>query len=167
MTIRLTRTDDLNDVMQIYADARAFMRENGNPNQWLDGHPALDMIERDILDGKSYVLVEGGEVAAVFYFSVEREPTYEKIDGAWLNDEPFGVVHRIARRRGVKGAGAACINWCLEQCGNVKIDTHQDNIPMRRLLDKLGFTYCGIIWIQNGDERIAFQKTVSAPTAAV
>jgi hypothetical protein len=99
------------------------------------------------------------KIVAVFYFNTEPDPTYDKIDGAWLDDKPCGVVHRIAKRTQVKGAGAFCINWCFEQCHNIKIDTHSDNIPMKKLLGKLGFTYCGIIWIENGDERIAFQKT--------
>jgi RimJ/RimL family protein N-acetyltransferase len=134
------------------------MRGNGNPTQWSDWYPPQDMIERDIAAGTSYVCVENGEIAAVFYFNVERDPTYENIDGAWLDDEPYGVVHRIAKRRGVKGAGEFCLNWCLEQCRSIRIDTHKDNAPMQKLLSKFGFKYCGIIWVLDGEERIAFQK---------
>ena len=158
MIVRKTAIFDLNEVCRIYADARDFMRESGNPNQWKDIHPAREIIERDIQAGLSYVCVCDGEIAAVFFFSTEREPTYGKIDGAWVNDEPYGVVHRIARARNAAGAGAFCIGWCLEQCRNLRIDTHRDNVPMRRLLDKMGFSYCGFIWLENGEERLAFQK---------
>jgi len=157
MTIRKTAPGDLGAVMEIFAGAREFMRENGN-SQWSDGHPAQTLIESDIAAGDSYVCVENSEIAAVFYYKVENEPTYGKIDGAWLNNKPYGVVHRIAKRRGAKGAGEYCLNWSFAQCGNIRIDTHRDNAPMRRLLGKLGFRYCGIIWLPNGDERMAFQK---------
>ena len=41
---------------------------------------------------------------------------------------------------------------------NIRIDTHRDNIIMQHNLAKHGFTYCGIIFLANGDERLAFQK---------
>ena len=161
MFIRKTTMDDIDAVCEIYAGARAFMREYGNTEQWKDGHPSLEIIEGDIRDGLSYVCVDGDDIAAVFFYSADRDPTYAKIDGRWLNDEPYGVVHRIARSRRVKGAGGFCLEWCLGQCRNLRLDTHRDNAPMRRLLEKLGFTYCGIIWLENGDERMAYQKVIS------
>ena len=158
MIIRKSTPQDLQAIMNIYAGARAFMQSSGNPNQWKDGHPAREMVERDIQAGSSYVCVHNNDVAAVFYYGVEIEPTYLKIDGKWLNDEPYGVVHRIARSGGASGAGAFCLDWCYEQCHNLRLDTHRDNAPMRNLLDRLDFSYCGIIWLANGDERLAYQK---------
>ena len=58
----------------------------------------------------------------------------------------------------VKGAASFCLNWAFEQCGNLKIDTHRDNRIMQHLLDKNGFTYCGIIYTDDGSERMAYQK---------
>jgi RimJ/RimL family protein N-acetyltransferase len=162
MKIRKTTMCDLNVVCDIYAAARDFMKLCDNPEQWGDVHPPRELIVEDIGAGTSYVCVDDDDcVVAVFYFNIERDPTYSLIDGQWLNDRPYGVVHRIARaRNAVKGIGAFCIDWCFEQCHNVRIDTHEDNVPMIRLLEKLGFIYCGIIWIENGDERRAFQKVV-------
>jgi len=142
------------------------MRESGNPRQWWDYHPAREVIEQDVEDGLSYVCDSGGAIAAVFYFNIEVEPTYWKIDGHWPNDEPYGIVHRIARARGAegRGAGAFCIDWCFEQCGNLRIDTHRDNAPMINLLERLGFAYCGVIWLEDGDERLAYQKTRGSVT---
>ena len=158
MTIRMTAQQDIDEVMTIYDEARDFMREAGNPNQWVCGHPAKSLIEEDIKAGKSYVCVDADGIAAVFYFGIERDPTYSVIKGAWLCDDPYGVVHRIARRKNKAGAGTFCLNWCMEQCGNLRIDTHRDNVPMKRLLERLNFNYCGIIWIESGDERMAYQK---------
>jgi len=156
--IRKTEAGELPAVLEVYAEARELMRESGNPGQWGDAYPPRELIESDIRAGKSYVCVENGEIAAVFYFAVERDPTYKRIDGEWLNDAAYGVVHRVARRRGAKGVGVFCVDWCFGQCGNIRIDTHRDNAPMRRLLAKLGFAYCGVIRLRDGDERLAFQK---------
>ena len=156
--IRKTTTDDLDAVMDIYADALIYMREKGNPNQWNDNYPSRELITGDVFAGKSYVADDNGRIAAVFYFGIEHEPSYKKIKGQWLNDEPYGVVHRIAKNREFRGVAEFCLNWCFTKSVNMRIDTHRDNIPMRKLLDKLRFTYCGIIWLENGDERMAYQK---------
>ncbi|MCL2421662.1 MAG: GNAT family N-acetyltransferase [Defluviitaleaceae bacterium] len=159
MTIRKTTMTDLPTVMQIYDEGRATMRQTGNPDQWQNNHPPQELIEKDIQAGSSYVcLDDAGKIAAVFYFAIEKDPTYGKIDGAWINDEPYGVVHRIARGFNAKGAGAFCMEWAFAQYPNVRIDTHKDNGPMITLLERLGYTRCGIIWIASGDERVAFQK---------
>jgi len=159
MQIRKTIASDLPAVMQIYADARQMMVESGNHNQWTGGHPAQAIIENDIAEGKSYVCTDGETVLAVFYLDIAPDPTYAKIDGAWQRpDAEYGVVHRIARARGAKGAGAFCLEWCFGQIPNIRIDTHRDNAPMIKLLGRLGYKYCGTIWLENGDERLAFQK---------
>jgi RimJ/RimL family protein N-acetyltransferase len=80
-------------------------------------------------------------------------------DGAWVNDKPYGVIHRIASAGYRKGIASFCMAHCFRLCGNLKIDTHKDNHPMQNALAKNGFVRCGIIYLQNGDERIAFQKT--------
>ena len=158
MKIRKTVIDDIDDVMEIYEYARDFMRKSGNPDQWGDNHPPREDIEQDIKTGKSYVLTDEQKIAAVFYYCIETEPTYSKIDGEWLNDKPYGVVHRIARGPSAAGAGAICLDWCFENCGNLRIDTHRDNQPMLKQLEKLGFVYCGIVWMKDGSQRLAFQK---------
>ena len=158
MNIRKTTMADLAAVMEIYAYARSFMKESGNPNQWHSNHPPQAVIESDIEAGLSYVCENENQIAAVFYFNIEREPTYSKIDGKWLNHDPYGVVHRIARGPGAKGSGAFCLDWCFARHPNIRIDTHRDNAAMLKLLENLGYVYCGIIWLESGDERMAFQK---------
>ena len=159
MEIRKTKMDELEQVMAIYAHARKFMAEHGNVTQWGTTKPAREVIVRDIELGNSYVCVEDGEIAAVFYFNKGVDPTYITIyDGAWKNDLPYGVVHRIASAGTVKGVGSFCLNWAFAQCGNLKIDTHRNNIVMQNTLKKNGFEYCGIIHLLDGDERLAYQK---------
>jgi ribosomal protein S18 acetylase RimI-like enzyme len=158
MKIRKTTAADLPKIAEIYEYAREFMRRMGNGSQWGDGHPAMELIENDIREGTGYVCVsQSGEILAVFFFSTAPDPTYAKIDGAWLNDEPYGVVHRIARAENASGAGAFCLNWCFSQIPNLRIDTHEDNKSMLNLLQRLGFVRCGIIQLENGEDRAAFQ----------
>ena len=162
MQIRHTRPEDLPAMQEIFADARAFMRENGNPDQWGDRFPTREMLDKDLALHRSYVCEDNGKIAATFAFTTDGEPTYRVIrGGAWLDDAPYGVVHRIAAAKGTHGAASFCMNWCMEQCGNIRIDTHANNKPMQGLLNKLGYTYCGVIELENGrGERLAFQKRV-------
>jgi len=103
---------------------------------------------------------ENSELLGCFAYIKGVDPTYINIyEGSWLNDNPYGVVHRIAVAAHQKGIASYCLNWCYEKCGNLKIDTHRDNISMQRLLKKNGFEYCGIIYLRNGEERLAYQKT--------
>ncbi|MGP1523883.1 MAG: N-acetyltransferase, partial [Treponema sp.] len=95
------------------------------------------------------------------YFAVENEPTYKSIRGSWLNDEPYGLIHRLAVGVPKCGIAAFCLQWCFAAFANIRIDTHRDNTPMRNLLEKSGFIYCGTIFLADGSERLAYQKTAA------
>lgn len=162
MEIRKGRWDDLEAILALYADARRFMVDTGNPRQWAARNwPPQELIEQDITRGKCHVCEEQGEILAVFFYDYgERiDPCYDVIEeGSWANDEPYGVVHRIAARAG-SGAGKVSINWAYGQCGHLRIDTHGDNRVMQRTLEKLGFQRRGIIFVREDDDpRIAFEK---------
>ena len=162
MKIRQSQYTDLPQLLQIYETARRFMQQTGNAGQWVDGYPKEELLIDDISKGNSYVcLNENNEITGTFYYIVGEEPTYLNIyEGAWLNDDPYGVIHRIASSGKQKGIAETCINWCLEKCENLRIDTHRDNKVMQSILQKLGFTYCGIIYLENGAERLAYQKLI-------
>ena len=160
MKIRATELKDLPRVMEIYDYARAFMRTNGNVTQWIGGYPSEALIRQEIEDGHSFVCMDGqGEILGTFCFILGEDPTYQHIyEGNWLNDEPYGVILRLATNGKRKGVSDACLNWCFEQWGNIRVDTHQDNKVMQHILTKYGFQRCGIIYVKNGTERIAYQK---------
>lgn len=151
----------LPEIMEIYRQARTFMAQNGNPLQWGDSYPPEEMIRQDIADGKCYVNLRENAIGAVFYFAVEEDPTYGFIDGAWLNDAPYGVIHRIAVGENGKGLAAECFRFAMERCENLRIDTHEDNLPMQRCLAKHGFVRCGTIYWEHGDSGIAYQKVIN------
>lgn len=162
MQIRKTVREDLNEVMKIYADARQYMRENGNPNQWINGYPTMEMVLGDISDQSSYVCIESDGIVGVFRFTLGTDPTYIRIyEGNWLKEGPYGVIHRIASASHKKGVASFCLEWCLASCGNIRIDTHRDNYIMQNLLVKNGYTRCGIIYLEDGAERLAYQKCFS------
>lgn len=159
MIIRKAQLNEFDTIMRIYSSAQDFMAQNNNASQWGKTHPAPELIKNDILRGELYVCTENDKIACVFFFRYANDPTYNIIyNGAWQNDAPYGVVHRIASSRIVKGAARFCLNWAFNECGSLRIDTHKDNIPMQNLLASLNFKYCGIIHLENGDERLAYHK---------
>ena len=161
--VRKSTEQDLETMLAIFARARKFMAENGNPTQWAQNKwPPEDLLKQDIAEGISYVCLNEGKVVGTFVFiqGKDIEPTYSEIeDGAWLDDSPYGVIHRIASDGTVKGLGEFCINWGLERCGHhMRLDTHPDNKIAQNLLEKCGFTKCGIIHVtQDPYPRIAYE----------
>ena len=149
--------------MEVYAIARDFMAAHGNPNQWGPTNwPPQALVESDIATGRGYVCEHEGRIVGAFFYDYgpDIEPTYARIeDGAWQRDAPYGVVHRIASDGSVRGVGTACIDWAFDQCGHLRIDTHGDNDVMQGLLEKLGFTHCGTIYVEEDDyPRRAYEK---------
>lgn len=158
--IRPAAETDLPRIREIYAQAREFMAAAGNPTQWTDGYPQESVIRGDLSRGQLFVYEQNARILGVFCYFQGEEPDYARIhEGAWLQDGAYGVVHRIAVAAGSRGIGAACLTDAFSRCGNLRIDTHRDNIPMQRLLAKTGFRYCGIIYLtKDGSERLAYQK---------
>lgn len=159
--IRKANMQDLEQMLAIYEHARAYMRESGNPNQWGGTYPPEELLVQDINAGISYVLEdEQGNVHGTFVFFEGEDPAYHVIEGGnWLNDDRYGVIHRVASDGQLKGVVASCVGYCFAICGNLRMDTHRDNLTMQHALEKQGFQRCGIVYLANGSERIAYQKS--------
>jgi len=159
MEIRETSRNDLEKILEIYESARQYMIKKGNPNQWVNGYPDEKVILMDIENKHHFTCVDGNRIVGCFTFIVGDDPTYKEIfKGKWLDNNPYAVIHRAAVLEHGKGIGSICIEWSFNRHKNIRIDTHKDNIPMQRLLNKQGFQYCGVIYNLWGDERLAFQK---------
>lgn len=157
--IRRSTLEDASRIDEIYAYAKQFMHSHGNPNQWNGEYPDILEAKEDAENGVGYVMEDDGEIFAVFAFIIGPDPTYAIIeDGAWLNDEPYGTIHRIASDGSHSGIMKLCTEFCFSLIDNIRIDTHEDNSFMLNALMNLGFTRCGIIYLETGDPRIAFQK---------
>ena len=159
-TIRKSTLADLPIILNLRDQAREIMRSYGNTFQWPEGYPRDDMFRKDIELGGSHVMLdERGEVVGTFALLPSPEVTYNVIyDGQWLDDEPYYVIHRIASTLGSHGILDALLDYCESQVRNIRIDTHEANIIMRKGLEKHGYQYCGIIHLLDGNERLAFQK---------
>ena len=157
MEIRFASYDDLDKILDIYARARAFMREHGNPDQWGDLYPPRELIVEDLEAGRLRVLVdESNALAGVFSCFADGDPDYDVINGKWLNDEPYIAIHRVASAGTHKGVFDCILDYCLTFSNNIKIDTYRDNTVMQSLLKKRGFVECGYITVE-GLEFITFQ----------
>lgn len=158
--VRPAGNADIPSIMTVLEAAKGIMRASGNMNQWVNGYPSEDVIADDISHGYGYVVEDGGAQEGYFAYIPSPEPTYAKIyDGAWLDDEkPYHVVHRIGSTPESHGVFEAIMNWCFKQDPIIRIDTHRDNLIMQHCILKAGFSYCGIIYLASGDERLAYQR---------
>lgn len=158
--VRHVTIEDIETVKETYAYARDFMKKTGNPNQWGETKPLIEETLKDIENGNLYAVLDNQEViCGVFAFIKGNDPTYAVIsDGSWLNDEQYGVMHRVASNGRIKNIMGYALSYCEQQVTNVRIDTHKDNKVMQHVLEKNGYTKCGIIHLENGDPRIAYQK---------
>lgn len=155
--IRNAEGRDLPALEELYAGARAFMKRTGNPNQWGDTNPTLEMLEGDIALGQLYVVEDGGRIRGAFALIFGADPTYGYIEGDWLQTGPYATIHRLAGD-GSGGIFSAAVAYALERTEFLRIDTHRDNAPMHRLLAGHGFTRCGVIYLANGAPRIAYER---------
>ena len=159
--IREVQSSDMADVMSVMEAAKKIMRQSGNMHQWTDGYPTETVITADMEKNGGFVVEDDGKVVGYFAFLPSPEPTYARIyEGKWLDDErPYHVVHRIASYPDTHGIFSSIMDYCFAHDPNIRIDTHRDNLIMQHNITKHGFSYCGIIYLASGDERLAYQKT--------
>ena len=155
--IRKATMADMPEIERIYETARGFMAQSGNPTQWGKTYPEKEIITEDIEKGRLFVL-EDTSLLGAFVFMEGPDPTYNKIfDGAWSSDKPYFAVHRVASDGRSKCFLKTVISFCRQTSSHLRIDTHRDNIVMQGALEKCGFCKCGIIYLLNGEERIAYE----------
>ena len=155
--IRPAVLEDCPAIRKIYAAARAYMRTHGNPSQWGDTSPREELWQGDIRLGRLYVAEDAGQLYGVFALVPGEDPTYRKIEGAWRDGSPYATLHRVASDGTHTGVFAQCLAFSKKKYTHLRIDTHKDNLPMRHLVQNYGFAYCGIIYVQDGSPRLAYE----------
>lgn len=166
MELRRMETHDLPAVMAILHQAQAYFKAQGI-DQWQDGYPDEATLLQDIQNGTAYVAVQDKMIAGCATVAFTPDENYTTmVSGRWLTDRPYAVIHRIAVDDQLKGQGIA--GWILAQaeqmCSqrgvlSIKIDTHQDNTSMRRLLEKHNYQLCGVIQLHRDlSLRVAYEK---------
>ena len=159
--IRKATIEDLETILLLIDEGRRKMIAEGSVNQWSGGRPSREMLIKDIAQGVSHLVVVDGKPVATFALIEGPDPTYACIyDGEWQNAKPYFVIHRVASMAGVHGIMRAVLDYAFTLTDTIRIDTHEDNRTMRALLEKYGFVYCGVIFLENGDPRLAFQKSL-------
>ena len=99
MLIRHSTLADLPAMEDLYARARAYMADNGNPTQWGDSYPLREWLEEDIAEGRGYVCEEDGQVVATFMFTAGPDSTYAVIEnGQWSTVSPPAAPERERER---------------------------------------------------------------------
>lgn len=165
MNFRKSVKSDITQIMKIIKQAQQYFKEQGI-NQWQNNYPNEDVIYNDIENEESYVLESDDNIIATTMISFEKEKTYANIyDGQWITDGEYAVIHRIAVDNAYKGLGIShkMIKYAEEMCiekgvRSIKVDTHEKNIPMQKLLNNNEFKYCGIIFLESGAKRVAYEK---------
>ena len=161
---------DLPEIMHIIGQAQAYLASQ-HIEQWQNGYPNEIAILKDIKNTESYVVKsEDSSLLATAMFTTKNEPTYNRIEGQWITetDAIYGVIHRMAVNKGFRGTGIAkfIFNQCEQtlkynKIQSMRIDTHEDNLGMQALLKKLGYVFCGVIYLDNSEKRLAFEKLIS------
>ncbi len=165
MEIRIATLNDIDKMMDILAEARTSIAMLGI-DQWQYGYPSREIILDDIKKQRAFVLVDEGEICATFALIFDGEVTYNKIyAGAWLTNTPYLALHRIAIAVAKRGGGYSdeIMKFIFDiakknSFASVRVDTHSGNKPMRRMIEKNGFEYCGIIHLIDGQQRVAYEK---------
>lgn len=173
MIFRKGRLEDIDTIHDIIKQAQEYFKNNGI-NQWQNNYPNLESIHQDINNDLNYVLTDDDKVLATVSVIYDGEKTYDNIyKGKWLTEGSYAAIHRIAVDEKAKGLGLASriIKNIEDLCfkkgfSSIRVDTHKDNLSMQRMLDKNGFIYCGIIYLENGDERVAYEKELSSANQA-
>ena len=162
---RQAKPQDASAIWGILQQAIRRRKEDGS-TQWQNGYPNEKTVESDIAKGYCYVLTIDDEIIASAALIFNNEPTYEVIEGDWLTLGEFLVVHRIAVSDQVAGKGIATHFFHFfeehanaHQVYSIKVDTNYDNIAMMKILDKLGYSYCGEIQVSDGPRK-AFEKVL-------
>lgn len=163
--VREARPTDITDIMLVIDAAKKIMRQSGNMCQWGEGYPSETVIFSDMEKHGGFVIEDENRIVGYFAFLPSPEPTYSKIyHGEWLDDiQAYHVIHRIASYPDARGIFSDIMEFCFSHDSNIRIDTHRDNTIMQHNIEKHGFTYCGIIYLVNGDERLAYQKLSQEP----
>lgn len=165
MEFRKAVEADIDGIMNIIRQAQAYFKEHGI-NQWQNNYPNAEIISNDIKNKNSYILLMNHSIVATAVVSFDGEKTYDCIyEGQWISNNKYAVIHRIAVDNNYKGSGLASQivrnieQLCVDKgIYSIKIDTHEENLSMQKLLKKNKFQYCGIIYLEDGSKRIAFEK---------
>ena len=162
---RKAELSEMAPIWGILQEAILRRKEDGS-NQWQDGYPNPAVIQKDIEKGEGFVLVADEAIVGYSAVIINDEPAYEQIEGNWLTNDDFVVIHRIAISEKYLGKGLAkMIIKYIEDFAlsnniySIKADTNFDNIAMMKIFENLGYILCGEVYFR-GSSRKAYEKVL-------
>lgn len=159
--IRLAKKEEIDRLLEIYDSAKVYMRQTGNPTQWNGSYPDRETLKEDIKKKQLFVMERDGRIYGCFALIGGEDPTYAEIEGGnWKADTPYGTIHRIASDGSRRGIFKECVSFAREIYDHLRVDTHEDNKPMQEVVLGNGFTYQGIIYIDDGTPRLAYEWVI-------
>ncbi|HHX61283.1 MAG TPA: GNAT family N-acetyltransferase [Epulopiscium sp.] len=167
MEFKIATKENVHAIMEIIQKAQTYLKEQGI-NQWQNNYPNSETINNDIQNNNGYILIKDNVIIGTVAVIVGPDKTYKSIyNGEWITDGKYTVIHRMAVNPDYHGLGLATkiIKQVEEMCKSkgipsMKVDTHKENRLMQKVLLKSGFIYCGIIYLEDGNERMAFEKVI-------
>lgn len=169
--IRLANKEDISQIMMCINDAKELLKNSGS-SQWqgANGYPNEIDIEEDIANQCLYVCTENGDIAGVVALLGEEEE-YKEPYGKWLVDTTrYLTIHRLSVRSEFRGKGIAktlfqfAENYTKEHdLLSIRVDTHEKNIIMQNLVQRMGYHFCGYVIYQRIDcepKRLIYEKLI-------
>lgn len=162
--LRLAIAGEETRAMELLNQGKAYMLQQ-NLQQWDDSYPAISDVLGDIQEGKGWFLCDGENTIAYFCATDGEEEVYRVIEGQWLTQgSKYLTIHRLAFDSAYRGKGLASAVFTLSEeiarekgAKSLRVDTHGDNKIMQRVINRSGFTYCGVVYY-DGSPRVAFEK---------
>ena len=177
--IRHATVDDIEACAVVLEHAKAYLRDQGL-TQWQGEYPGRHNIETDIHHGELFVAVheETGEIMGTAMITLRGEPNYEDpLRGTWLTQSPddmdttYACIHRVTCAPEFRGQGVATA--LMRECEllahdagkrSCRVETHPNNVGMRRVAEKLGYVHCCDISSIHDEQhgRVAYEKLLWA-----
>lgn len=162
--LRKATDEDIPQIWEILQQAIT-RRKNEGSSQWQDGYPNLEIVEKDVDDEAGIVLVENQNIVAYSAVFINDEPSYANIQGQWLTNGDYMVIHRVAVAETHLGKGLAKkLLMLIEELAvsegifTIRVDTNYDNVPMLHILKTLGYDYCGEVMLRDSPRK-AYEKS--------
>lgn len=172
--VRKGEFKDLLGIISVIDDAKELFRLNSS-NQWqdTDGYPNDKAFIKDFAENEVLVCTDGELIIGVLVVSFQAEECYKNIvQGEWLNNNPYAVIHRLAVKKEYYHKGVAKqlldkAEYLILKKGiyDIKVDTHEQNIAVQHLLESFDYIYTGVIYLLRPDvvdkRRLAYHKIIA------
>ena len=156
--IRRAEQKDLSTVYELLKHGQRLMRQSKNDFQWGDLSRIQELARMDLERGDCYILEENREAVGTFCLPVGKDATYAYVEGgSWAYEGEYGTLHRIASSGKKKGVGKIIFDWAKKRYASLRVDTHEVNHTMIRVIEASGFTYVGTIYVEDGTPRRAYE----------